>query len=280
MPQVHASSTKAHAPSSDPKTVESLQDLTMVAPAGMRADFLKAGKALTSLKPGQIDEVLKGAESATASLDINRDGRLSSREIHTEVVKMAREMLAETPLNKGTITDPKFSFAANLMLDHLERQKGFLVPVLKEQRIFNDLLGSYNEMLKAYDTVFPNGFSRQEAVKALDGLDGSKKDGRISGAELQAGVDAHPNECEAFGKHFMNALMRASKGAEGICEYLLARPELMEQMAGGDFEFEQRLVSGKEMCRAYRAALKADTADEVLAAARKLKAAAQDTLSE
>ena len=252
----------------------------MLAPAGMRADFLRAGKGLTSLKPGQIDQVLKGAESATASLDTNRDGRLSSREIHTEVVKMAREMLAETPLNKGTITDPKLSLAANLMLDHLERQRGFLVPVLKEQRIFNDLLGSYNEMLKAYDTVFPKGFSRQEAVKALDGLDGSKKDSRISGAELQAGVDAHPKEAEATVKHIANALMRATKGAEGICEYLLARPELMQQMAGGDLDIEQRLVSGKEMAKSYRALLKADTAEEALTAARKIKAAAQDTLSE
>ncbi len=206
----------------------------------MRGDFLKAVKdsrqLVTSLRPGKIDEVLKGAEKATTSLDTNRDGRLSSREIHTEVVKMVREMLAETPLNKGTP--------------------------------------------KAYDTIFPNGFSRQDAVKALDGLDGSKKDGRISGTELQAGIDAHPNEVDATMKHITNALVRATKGAEGICEYLLAQPELMEQMAGGDMEIKQRLVSGKDMAKSYRALLKADTAEEALSAAKKLKEAANVTLSE
>ena len=256
----------------------------MLAPAGIRADFLKTVKdsrqQLTSLKPGQIEGVLKGAEIATASLDTNRDGRLSSREIHTEVVKMVREMLAESPLNKGTLTDPSFSFSAKLMLDHLERQQGFLVPVLKEQRIFNNLLGSYNELLKAYDTVFPNGFSRREAVKALDGLDGSKKDGRISGAELQAGMDAHPNEAEATVKHISNALIRAMKGAEGICGYLLERPQLMEQMAEGDMDIAQKLVSGRDMAKSYRALLKADTAEEALSAAQKLKEAASVTLSE
>ena len=256
----------------------------MLAPAGMRGDFLKAVKdsrqLVTSLRPGEIDEVLKGAEKATTSLDTNRDGRLSSREIHTEVVQMVREMLAETSLNKGTPNDPNFSFAARTMLDHLERQQGFLVPVLKEQRIFNNLLGTYNEMLKAYDTVFPNGFSRQDAVKAIDGLDGSKKDGRISGPELQAGIDAHPNEAEATVKHLTNALMRATKGAEGICEYLLARPKLMAEMAGVDMDIEQRLVSGKDMATSYRALLKADTAEEALSAAKKLKEAANVTLSE
>jgi hypothetical protein len=256
----------------------------MLAPAGMRAEFLKTVKDsrndFSNLKPEVINGVLKGAEKVTPSLDTNRDGRLSSREIHTEVVKMVREVLAEPPLNKGTPTNPDFSFAARTILDHLERQQGFLVPILQEQRIFNNFLGSYNEMLKAYDTVFPNGFSRRDAVKALDGLDGSKKDGRISGAELQAGVDAHPNEAEATVNHIANALMRATKGAEGICEYLLARPELMEQMAGGDMEIEQRLVSGKEMAKSYRALLKADTAEEALTAARKLKEAAQVSLSE
>jgi hypothetical protein len=284
MPQLQAPSTKAQAPSSDPKTKESLQELSMLAPAGMRDDFLKAVKdsrqLVTNIKPREMDEVLKGAEKATASLDTNRDGRLSSREIHTEVVKMVREMLAETPLNKGTTTDPNFSFAAKTMLNHLERQQGFLVPVLKEQRIFNNLLGSYKEVLKAYDTVFPNGFSRQDAVKALDGLDGSKKDGRISGPELQAGIDAHPNEAEATVKHLTNALVRATKGAEGICEYLLARPNLVAEMAGVDMDIEQRLVSGKEMAQSYRALLKADTAEEALSAAHKLKESANVTLSE
>ena len=284
MPQLQAPSTKPQTPGSDPKTNESLQDLSMLAPAGMRSDFLKTVKDsrldFTSLKPEVINGVLKGAEKVTPSLDTNRDGRLSSREIHTEVVKMVREMLAETPLNEGTPTDPNFSFAARTMLDHLERQQGFLVPVLKEQRIFNNLLGSYNEMLKAYDTVFPNGFSRQEAVKALDGLDGSKKDGRISGTELQAGMDAHPNEVDATVKHITNALVRATKGAEGICEYLLAQPELMEQMAGGEMNIEKRLVAGKDMAKSYRALLKADNADEALSAVRKLKEAASVTLSE
>jgi len=265
-----------------PEIAYAIQVVRLV--VGSTDDVLKAVKDsrqhVTSLKPGQIDEVLKGAEKVAPSLDTNRDGRLSSREIHTEVVKMVREMLAETPLNKGTPTDPNFSFAARTMLDHLERQQGFLVPVLKEQRIFNNLLGSYNEMLKAYDTVFPNGFSRQEAVKALDGLDGSKKDGRISGTELQAGMDAHPNEVDATVKHITNALVRATKGAEGICEYLLAKPELMEQMAGGDMGIKQRIVSGKEMAKSYRALLKADTAEEALSAARKLKEAASVTLSE
>jgi hypothetical protein len=117
-------------------------------------------------------------------------------------------------------------------------------------------------------------------VKALDGLDGSKKDGRISGAELQAGMDAHPSEAEATVKHISNALTRAMKGAEGICEYLLARPQLMAQMAGVDMDIEQRLVSGKEIAKSYRALLKADTAEEALSAARQLKEAASVPLSE
>jgi hypothetical protein len=143
-----------------------------------------------------------------------------------------------------------------------------------------NLLGSYKEVLKAYDTIFPNGFSRQDAVKALDGLDGSKKDGRISGAELQAGIDAHPNEAEATVKHLTNALVRASKGAEGICEYLLARPKLMAEMAGVDPQIEQRLVSGKEVATSFRALLKADSAEEVLSAAQKLKESGNVTLGE
>jgi hypothetical protein len=257
----------------------------MLAPACMRDDVLQAVKNrrhdFTSLKPEVINGVLKGAENVTSSLDTNRDGRLSSREIHTEVVKMVREMLAETPLNKGTPTDPNFSFAARTMLGHLERQQGFLVPVLKEQRIFNNLLGSYKEMLKAYDTIFPNGLSRQDTVKALDGLDGSKKDGRISGAELQACIEAHPNEAEATVKHLTNALIRAAKGGEGICEYLLARPKLVTEMAVVDPNIEQKLVVGKEAAKSFRALLNGDfkSAEEVLAKAHKLKEAT-DTLSE
>ena len=45
-------------------------------------------------------------------------------------------------------------------------------------------------------------------------------------------------------------------------------------------EIKQRLVSGKEMAKSYRALLNADNADEALTATRKLKEAASVTLSE
>ena len=93
-------------------------------------------------------------------------------------------------------------------------------------------------------------------------------------------MDAHPNEAEATVKHISKALIRAMKGAEGICEYLLERPQLMEQVAEGDMDIAQKLVSGRDMAKSYRALLKADTAEEALSAAQKLKEAASVTLSE
>jgi len=45
-------------------------------------------------------------------------------------------------------------------------------------------------------------------------------------------------------------------------------------------DIEQRLVSGKEIAKSYRALLKADTAEEALSAARQLKEAASVPLSE
>jgi hypothetical protein len=261
-----------------------IKDLSALVPVDARADAFKAlkdsSKGWQSIKPDQIDTVLQAVEKGASALDTNRDGRLGSREIHAEVVAQVRDALANSQLNTGTLEQPKFSFGVDLMLHHLKHQQSFLVPVLKEQRIFNSLLGSYKEALKAFDTVFPNGFSRKDVVQALDGLDGSKSDGQISGHELQAAVNSHPKEVEATVKHIGKAFDRAAKGAEGICEYLLARPELMQQMAGVDGDIEQRLQAGKDIASSYREILRAHNADEVLAAASRMKEAAAVATSE
>jgi hypothetical protein len=260
------------------------QDLSTLVPVDMREDTRKAfkdlSKGLQSIKPREIDAVLKGVEATSAGLDTNRDGRLGSKEIHTEVVGQVRQAFAYSSLNSGTLENPKFPFAVDLMLHNLKHQQSFLVPILKEQRVFNDVLGAYKEALKAFDTVFPKGFNREEVVRSLDGLDGSKKDGRLSGPELQAAVDSNSKQAEAAMKHLTKALTHATKGAEGICEYILARPEIMQQMAGMDDTIQQRLEAGRDIARSYRQVLGADSPEEVLAATRKIKEAATAAMTE
>jgi hypothetical protein len=185
-------------------------------------------------------------------------------------MKNVRALVAETPLNKGTVEEPQLSLAGKAMLWHLEHRQSFLLPVLKEQRIFNNLLGAYTEGLKAFDTAFPKGFHYPDVLQAVDGLDGSKRDGQVSLKEIGASIEHHPKESKDFIKHVNAALIKVARGGEGICEQILAKTELVQSMEAVDPGARDRIESAKDFARAYREALMADSAGEMLSAVQKL----------
>jgi len=271
--------------SQDVKVAE-LETLHCANGAGTRADFFRdvkkavAGGSSPSISDDALDKGLRSAEKISSSLDLNRDSRVSSQEIHSEVIKTVRALVAETPLNTGSLEDPKFSFVGKQILSHLDNRQSFLLPVLKEQRIFNNLLGSYNEALKAFDTAFPKGFDYEELRNAVDGLDGSKKDNRVSLTEIEAAGELHPKELEKINTHMHNALVKMAKAGEGICEYILARPELVESMEAAESGARERMEAARELTRAYRNLMKADSTKETLNALRNVDSSVAKVLEQ
>lgn len=244
-------------PSRSPTSTQDLGALAANASSTFRTDLFQAMNRATAVAQSAkqdlsqetpIDVIFNELEKATPIVDRNRDQRISSNEIHSYLMKEMGEQLASSSLNTGTPEAPEYPYYIKSMLNHLENRSNYLLPVLKEQRIFNDALGTYKQLLQAFDTAFPRGFNRREALKALDGLDGSPRDGKISDPELLALAQTHPKELSAFFQHMEKAILKGFETTEGVCEYLMARPEMMEasQMTRSELE------AGHALARNFR----------------------------
>jgi hypothetical protein len=210
---------------------------------------------------GSLDTLLREFDKAAPLLDRNRDKQITSGEVHAYLMTLVRDELANSELNTGTPEAPRYPSHVSSLLTHLQERSPYLLPILEEQRAFNTALGAYTRILKAFDTVFPGGFNHREVMLAMDGVDGSPRDGKLSDAEFLALMSQNPEKTVKVSKLLGAAIVKAASAAEGVTTYILRRPNVIAQVEEKAGITRAKLEICRNLAREFRTFVSGATQD-------------------